>query len=65
MDETSTKNLFVITNENLVKGDSNPENLTADEMMFFHSLRTDMSKLELSPRPQVIHQILDYSRNFR
>lgn len=65
MDETFTKNLFAVTNNAVVKENNAPEALDADELIFFHSLRTDLSQLELRPKLQTIHQILDYSKSLR
>ncbi|MCC8410661.1 hypothetical protein LJ707_17090 [Mucilaginibacter sp. UR6-1] len=41
------------------------ENLNADELMFFHSLRTDLNQLQMQPRLQTIHRILDYSKSIK
>lgn len=65
MDETFTKNLFAVTNNTVVKEKNAVENLDADDMIFYHALRTDLSKLEMKPKLQTIHQILDYSKSLR
>jgi hypothetical protein len=65
MGETFTKNLFAITNNTVVKDKNATENLGADDVIFFNSLRPDLSKLELRPKLQTIHQILDYSKSLR
>ncbi|WP_164850010.1 hypothetical protein [Mucilaginibacter limnophilus] len=41
------------------------ENLSADDMIFFNSLRLDMALLEKKPQLQTIQRILDYSKNLR
>ncbi|GAA4341362.1 hypothetical protein GCM10023149_53620 [Mucilaginibacter gynuensis] len=65
MGETSTKNLFAVTNNMIVKEKNATENLDADELIFYHSLRTDMALLEKKPKLQTIHHILDYSKSLR
>ncbi|HWD90421.1 MAG TPA: hypothetical protein VG367_19980 [Mucilaginibacter sp.] len=41
------------------------ENLEADDLIFYHSLRVDLDLLKKNPSPQTIHKILDYSRSLR
>ena len=41
------------------------ENLNADEMLFYHSLRADLEVLSKKPKLQTIHYLLDYSRSLR
>ncbi|MEO6149255.1 MAG: hypothetical protein ABIP28_03800 [Mucilaginibacter sp.] len=65
MDETFTKNLFAVTNNTVVKEKSATETLDADDLIFYHSLRADLSLLELTPKLQTVHQILDYSKSLR
>lgn len=65
MDETSTKNLFAVTNKSIVKEKNLTENLSADDLIFFNSLRLDMALLEKKPQLQTIQRILDYSKNLR
>ncbi|RCH54414.1 hypothetical protein DJ568_11335 [Mucilaginibacter hurinus] len=65
MDETSTKNLFAVTNNTVVKEKNATEILDADDLIFYHSLRADLAQLEVTPKLQTIHQILDYSRSVR
>ena len=65
MDETFTKNLFAVTNNTVVKEKIATESLDADDLIFYHSLRLDLSKLEKKPKLQTIHQILDYSKSIR
>ncbi|RYY31939.1 MAG: hypothetical protein EOP46_20140 [Sphingobacteriaceae bacterium] len=65
MDETSTKNLFAVTNKSIVKEKNLTGNLSADDLIFFNSLRHDMAHLEKKPKLQTIHRILDYSKNLR
>ncbi|RYZ91884.1 MAG: hypothetical protein EOP47_30885 [Sphingobacteriaceae bacterium] len=65
MDETFTKNLFAVTNNTVVKEKNAAETLDADDLIFYHALRTDLSQLEMAPKLQTIHQILDYSKSLR
>ena len=64
MDETFTKILdlpanVAKVNEELI------ENLDAEELMFYHSLRTDLELLKRNPQVQTVHNILNYSRSLR
>ena len=65
MDQTFTKNLFAVTNNTVVNEKNATESLDADDLIFYHSLRTDFSQLERTPQLQTIHQILDYSKSLR
>lgn len=65
MDETSTKNLFAVTNHFIVKEKEHTENLNADDLIFFNSLRTDLNQLQMQPKLQTIHRILDYSKSIK
>ena len=44
---------------------STRENLSADDVLFYHSLRADLELLEKKPKLQTIHYLLDYSRSLR
>jgi hypothetical protein len=64
MDETFTKTLdlpanVAKVNEELI------ENLDADELMFYHSLRTDLDLLKRNPQTETIYNILNYSKSLR
>ncbi|MFB9843511.1 hypothetical protein ACFFOO_14085 [Mucilaginibacter ginsenosidivorans] len=48
-----------------MKGTDATENLEADDLIFFNSLRTDLDLLKRNPSAQTIHNILDYSRSSR
>lgn len=63
MGETSTLN--ELTNNNEVMKEGNKENLEADELIFYHSLRPQLDQLQKSPKLQIIHNILDYSKSLR
>jgi len=64
MDETFTATLNVLTNKAKVNEELQ-ENLEGDELMFYHSLRTDLNLLKRTPKLQTIHHILDYSKSLR
>jgi hypothetical protein len=64
MDETFTKILDLPANVAKVNEEL-LENLDADELMFYHSLRTDLELLKRNPQVQTIHNILNYSRSLR
>jgi hypothetical protein len=64
MDETFTTTLNLLTNKAQVNEELQ-ENLEADELMFYHSLRADLDLLKKNPKLQTIHHILDYSKSFR
>ena len=63
MGETFTLNAF--TNQNEVEKASIKENLEGDELMFYHSLRSNLELLQKKPKLQTIHYILDYSKSKR
>ena len=64
MDETFTTTLNVLINKAKVNEELQ-ENLEGDELMFYHSLRTDLDSLKKNPKVQTVHQILDYSKSLR
>ncbi|MGF7081031.1 hypothetical protein [Mucilaginibacter sp. UYCu711] len=63
MGETFTLN--VLTNQNGVKKENLHENLEGDELMFYQSLRPNLELLQMKPKLQTIHNILDYSKSKR
>jgi hypothetical protein len=63
MGETFT--LKTLIYQNKVKKSDVAENLEGDDMMFYHSLRTDLDLLQKKPKLQTIHNILDYSKSLR
>jgi hypothetical protein len=64
MDETFTTTLNGMANQALVN-ENGQENLGADEMIFYNSIRADLDILNKKPKLQTIHQILDYSKSLR
>lgn len=60
MGETATLN--ELTNQNEVMKESVKENLEADELMFYHSLRSNLDLLQKKPKFQTIRNILEYSK---
>jgi len=65
MEETSTTTLNAITNQATVKETDVIENLEADELIFYHSLRADLDLLKRNPNLQAIHNILNYSKSLK
>jgi len=41
------------------------ENLEADEVIFYHAIRAELDLLKKSPKPQTVHNILNYSKSLR
>ncbi|SDF36053.1 hypothetical protein SAMN05216464_116113 [Mucilaginibacter pineti] len=64
MDETFTKTLNGIANQAQMNENAQ-ENLDADEVIFYNSIRADLDLLNRKPKLQTIHQILDYSKSLR
>jgi len=66
MDETSTTTtLSETSNTAAMMGTDATENLEADDLIFYHSLRNDLDLLKKNPSLQTIHKILDYSKSLR
>jgi hypothetical protein len=65
MGETFTNSLNAVINKTQVKESGVHENLDADELIFYHSLRADLELLKKKPKLQTIHYILDYSKSLR
>lgn len=63
MGETFTTTLNTVINKTEVKDTDVHENLDADDLIFYHSLRADLDLLKKTPKLQTIHYILDYSRS--
>ncbi|WCT11536.1 hypothetical protein [Mucilaginibacter jinjuensis] len=61
----TTTFLNVINNQDAMDKSNVIENMDADEMLFYHSLRTDLDQLQLKPNLQTIHNILNYSKRMR
>jgi len=66
MGETFTSILNAVTNKAQVKqSEVVNENLEADDVIFYHSIRADLDLLKKKPKLQTIHYILDYSKSRR
>lgn len=65
MGETFTKTFNAVTNKAPMKEAEVQENLEADDVIFYHSVRSDLDLLKKKPKVQTIHAILDYSRSLR
>jgi hypothetical protein len=65
MGETFTNSLNAVINNAQVKESNVHENLDADELIFYHSIRADLDLLKKKPKLQTIHYILDHSKSFR
>ena len=66
MGETFTSIFNAVTNKAQVKqSEVVNENLDADDMIFYHSIRADLDLLKKKPKLQTIHYILDYSKSRR
>ena len=63
MDETSTTTTLNETSNQKAMNESDAiENLEADDLIFYHSLRSDLDLLKRNPNSQTIHNILNYSK---
>ncbi|GGH13167.1 hypothetical protein [Mucilaginibacter phyllosphaerae] len=66
MGETFTSIFNAVTNKAQVKqSEVVNENLEADDVIFYHSIRADLDLLKKKPKLQTIHYILDYSKSRR
>ncbi|WP_374951492.1 hypothetical protein [Mucilaginibacter sp.] len=65
MGETFTSTFNAVTNTTQVKESEVQENLEADDVIFYHSIRADLDLLKKKPKLQTIHHILDYSKSIR
>jgi hypothetical protein len=65
MGETFTSIFNAVTNKAQVKEAEVYENLEADDVIFYRSLRADLDLLKKKPKLQTIHHILDYSKSLR
>lgn len=63
MGETFTNSLNTATNNAQMKDRDVQENLDADDLIFYHSIRADLDLLKKKPKLQTIHYILDYSKS--
>ena len=65
MGETFTTTLNNTSNQKAMNESEAIENLEADDLMFYHSLRTDLDLLKKNPSSETIHNILNYSKSLR
>lgn len=65
MDETSTKSLNTVINNEKVEEPDVFETLDADDLIFYHSIRAELDLLKREPKLQTIHHILDHSKSFK
>jgi hypothetical protein len=65
MAETFTNFLNTVINNAQMKDRDVQENLDADDLIFYHSIRADLDILKKKPKLQSIHYILDYSKSLR
>jgi hypothetical protein len=65
MGETFTSIFNAVTNKAQVKESDVHENLDADDVIFYRSIRADLDLLKKKPKLQTIHYILDYSKSLR
>ena len=66
MGETSTTTINETSNQAAMKAtDATTENLEADDLIFYHSLRSELDLLKKNPSSKTVHQILNYSRSLR
>jgi len=65
MDEIFTQTLNVTINQAIVKETDVIEFLDADEVVFYHAIRTDLDLLTRAPQQQTIDNILNFSNSLR
>ena len=65
MSETSTTIINGTSNQAAMKETDTRENLEADDLIFYHSLRNGLNLLKKNPSSKTIHQILNYSKSQR
>jgi hypothetical protein len=65
MGETFTSIFNAVTNKSQVKESEVHENLKADDVIFYNSIRADLDLLKKKPKLQTIHHILNYSKSLR
>ena len=66
MGETSTTTINETSNQAAMKAtDATTENLEADDLIFYHSLRNELDLLKKNPSSKTVHQILNYSKSLR
>ena len=66
MEETSTTTTLNESSNQAAMTESDAiENLGADELIFYHSLRQDLDLLKKNPSLKTVHNILNYSKSLR
>jgi len=67
MGETSTTTIINATSKQaaMKATDATTENLEADDLIFYHSLRNELDLLKKNPSSKTVHQILNYSKSLR
>jgi len=65
MDETFTTTLNVTNNQAAMKESDEIALMDPDEMVFYHTIRTDLDLLQRVPQQQTIDNILKYSKSLR
>jgi hypothetical protein len=66
MGEISTSIINETSNKAAMKASDAPtENLEADDLIFYHSLRNELNLLKKNPSSKTVHQILNYSKSLR
>ncbi|MBS1525699.1 MAG: hypothetical protein JST19_08625 [Bacteroidetes bacterium] len=65
MGDTSTTTLNTKSDAKAMNESDVIENMDADDLIFYHSLRTDLDLLQKSPSQQTINKILNYSKGTR
>jgi hypothetical protein len=65
MGETFTTTLNDTSNQKAMNESDAIENLEADDLMFYHSLRSDLDLLKKNPSSETVHNILNYSKSLR
>lgn len=63
MGETFTNSLNTVIKNTQMKDRDVQENLEADDLIFYHSIRADLDLLKKNPKLQTIHYLLDYSKS--
>lgn len=65
MEETFTTTLNDTSNNAAMKESHAMENLEADDLIFYHSLRNELDLLKKNPSVKTIHYLLNYSKSLR
>jgi len=65
MGETFTNSLNTVIKNAQMKDREVQENLDADDLIFYHSIRAELDLLKKKPKLQTIHYLLDYSKSLR